>query len=530
VGVVLLGLSLPSAAEAQIISPGRLSSVHGGMEGMGNCTQCHQLRKAGADGARCLQCHQSLGRRIASQDGYHGRLEERDCGTCHKEHLGEDFSVIRMDPDTFSHASTGYTLKGSHQEAGCRTCHTPELVSDLELRQELAGTDGLSRTYMGLDQQCGSCHGPDDPHQDQFPDRDCSVCHTEVEWENPTEFDHDQSSFPLEGQHRELGCDGCHIVTQSREGTGSIRYVPVEATDCGSCHEDPHQDRMRGQCNRCHEASGWNRLDRSAVEVTFDHGITSFPLVSAHDGAECLVCHSRSRSTGGKIQLRFPAGITGRTYPLPEHETCNSCHLDSHEGVFGDRGCDVCHGQESWAPPDYDRAQHEMELRFELSGSHTVTPCSSCHESGAGNERRLVFRFEDPGSCAVCHMENDPHEGAFQTPGCELCHTTTNFGLNQFDHRLLEETGWVGRCGTCHEADDPHVGQFQGRDCRACHGTDSYEILDFDHATTRYPLEGAHAEVPCGACHLVVDRPAGEEMTRYRPIDSACTACHGGGE
>jgi len=529
VGIGLMGPSLPNLAEAQIISPGKLSQVHEELGGMGNCTQCHQLRRPGADGGRCLQCHQALSQRIAREDGYHGRLQEKDCGTCHKEHLGEDFALVRMDPDTFSHSSTGYTLRGAHEPVECRSCHLPALVADPELRKELSGGDGLERTYLGLNQQCASCHEPDNPHKEQFSDRDCSVCHAEVEWESPTEFDHDQASYPLEGQHRDLACEGCHVVEQPGGPSASIRYVPVAATDCKSCHEDPHKTRTLGQCNGCHETTGWSRVDRSAVEATFDHGTTHFALVGAHDEADCQACHSATRGTVGEIQLRFSGSVAGRSYPTPEFESCNSCHLDSHDGTFEDRGCDVCHATDSWTSPAYDRAKHQMELRFELTGSHSVTPCSACHENGVGDDRQLVFRFEDPASCSVCHEADDPHKGAFQPPGCDLCHGTDLFEVVGFEHGLLDKSGWVGSCISCHETDDPHGKQFQGRDCGDCHETDAFTISDFDHGTTRFVLEGAHAEVSCGECHSAREGGDSRSGILYSPVDTACTACHGGG-
>ncbi|TFH58282.1 MAG: hypothetical protein E4G90_10795, partial [Gemmatimonadales bacterium] len=144
--------------------------------------------------------------------------------------------------------------------------------------------------------------------------------------------------------------------------------------------------------------------------------------------------------------------------------------------------------------------------------------------------RRLVFRFDDPATCSVCHQNDDPHEGAFRAPGCDLCHQTTVFELDRFDHGLLDRAGWAGSCGACHETDSPHEGQFQSQDCRECHGTDSYAVPDFDHKATRFPLAGAHADVPCGECHLAVEGPAVRSRILYRPLDQACTACHGGGE
>ena len=287
---------------------------------------------------------------------------------------------------------------------------------------------------------------------------------------------------------------------------------------------------MAGRCGACHAPTGWSRVDRSWMESNFDHETTQFSLVGAHAQRDCRVCHSPASGAPTRIRLRFTSSTVGHSYPPPEHETCSSCHQDSHEGIFEERACDACHGNDSWVPPDYDRARHRMELRFELSGSHAVTPCSACHETGTEKDRRLVFRFDDPGSCTVCHRSDDPHEEAFRPPGCDLCHETYDFLMDRFDHALLDEADWGGSCFACHESDDPHGGQFQEMDCRNCHETSSYRIPAFDHETSRFSLEGAHARVPCGECHSTEDGPEDRIMIRYRPLDQSCTACHRSGE
>jgi len=496
---------------------------------MGNCTQCHQLRSRGIDESRCLKCHEALGTRIQDQAGFHGRLPETDCGTCHKEHLGLDFALVRMDPDTFPHSTTGYRLEGAHTDTECRACHTPHLVSDPQVLEELSKSKGSGRTYLGLDNRCRSCHEVEDPHGGQFPDQDCRVCHSQEEWEGATAFDHDRTRYPLEGNHRTAECAGCHESVQGRDGTASIRYAGVGSDDCASCHDDPHAGVMTGTCRGCHSTRGWHQVETATVERRFDHGATAFPLVGAHDRVECRGCHTPGAADSREIELRFPLGRQGRSYPAPGHETCTSCHLDFHEGAFRDRTCDRCHDQDAWAPPDFDRAQHEMELRFPLTGAHAVTPCSACHEVSVGEEVRLQFRFQDPGSCGVCHREDDPHEGAFALTGCDLCHKTDGFRVPEFDHILLDRAHWTGACSTCHEKDDPHAQQFSGRDCRTCHETDSFRIDDFDHSTSRFPLDGAHRKVPCADCHRTEETAGGRRLIRYQPLEATCEACHGGG-
>ena len=199
-------------AHGQLISPGKLSEVHASLEGISNCTRCHQLRVPGADPDRCLSCHGALQSRIDMEEGYHGRLDDLDCGTCHKEHLGTDFTLIRMEPDTFDHDLTGFILEGAHQTTDCRDCHNPKRITDLLVLEEGAERSHLDRTYLGLNTDCRSCHLDVDPHHGQFNDRACTDCHGWDAWDDTSAFDHGQTGFPLDGEHAFLECSTCHVT------------------------------------------------------------------------------------------------------------------------------------------------------------------------------------------------------------------------------------------------------------------------------------------------------------------------------
>ena len=56
--LLVLATSLAaSPLHAQLISPGKLSAAHAELEGMRQCTQCHELGQRGASAQRCLGCH-----------------------------------------------------------------------------------------------------------------------------------------------------------------------------------------------------------------------------------------------------------------------------------------------------------------------------------------------------------------------------------------------------------------------------------------------------------------------------------------
>jgi hypothetical protein len=89
------------------------------------------------------------------------------------------------------------------------------------------------RTWI---QRCSSCHGPTQPHGEQFGDRECRECHSTSTF-RISDFDHSRTRFLLDGAHEKLACDQCHL----REGDsgvgegGPVRYRPLEIS-CIACH------------------------------------------------------------------------------------------------------------------------------------------------------------------------------------------------------------------------------------------------------------------------------------------------------
>lgn len=479
--------ALAGPTSAQLISPGRLGAAHAELEGMRNCTSCHRLRQQGIDPELCLACHTPLAGRLERDVGFHATLAEEDCAVCHKDHFGEDFQLVRFDTLEFDHGRTGYDLEGAHGEAGCRDCHTPSLVTDEGVRRFKTEHGAIERTYLGLPTACATCHESDDPHEAQFPGRGCDVCHALGGWEEAPGFDHDEARYPLTGRHRQVSCDGCHAPLASR-APGALRFRPLEFGRCTVCHDDPHAGGMPGRCEACHGTAGWERVNRTTMEASFDHSTTGFTLDGAHGAAPCASCHDAAAAAGLEdIRIAFVPGSEADPYPPPRSETCSSCHEDEHSGEFsesagaGDGGggaCEGCHGQDRWLPSNYGLDRHLSEAAFPLQGAHLVIPCEACHRSPDG-----VLRF-----------------------------------------RIEERT-----CVSCHREIDPHAGQFEDRDCAECHGLEVFPIRDFDHDGTRYPLDGAHLEVSCDACHPVERGDDGEEFLRYRPLGTECRDCHGGG-
>jgi hypothetical protein len=239
---------------------------------------------------------------------------------------------------------------------------------------------------------------------------------------------------------------------------------------------------MPGRCEACHATSGWQHVDRSRVERSFDHRTTGFLLEGSHATAPCASCHRMAVVGSEGIHIRYRKGTERRAFPSPDVEvgTCLACHDDLHAGVFAERDdagdCRSCHGQVAWLPALFDGERHDRETSFPLEGAHRAVACSACHV-----EEAVVPTF-----------------------------------------RLEAAT-----CQDCHTAASPHGDQFEGRACDACHGLDSFRIEAFDHDATRFALGGAHAGVACASCHMA--SPGSDPpVVVYRPLGTACRDCHGG--
>jgi hypothetical protein len=558
--VLVLAAAAPPA-DAQLLSPGKLIRSHAGLEGVRNCTKCHQLGERGVANARCLDCHTLLAARIDARRGFHATVAGRGCGECHKDHFGTAFDAVHLDSAAFDHAGIGYPLRGGHADVECRACHVAAHITDPEVRRVAGRHDRLDATFLGLATTCLPCHRADDPHGGQFGARGCEDCHTEGDWKRPERFDHATTRYPLRGAHRTAECRACHTPVPGRRG--ELRLTGLAFGTCSACHadDDPHRGQFAGRrCEECHSEADWTRPDR------FDHAATRYPLTGRHRDVRCAECHQPAPGGAGSARFRGLA-----------FAACTACHADDdpHAGRLG-AACAECHTTDGWRPRGgaaFERGFDHARTRFPLVGKHAAAACAACHRPERARSRDLALTFVAgtrgraypvpvTEACGSCHV--DYHAGAFrERPGgaeCRHCHGEDGWSPTSYDiarhnrdaryaltgahlaapctacHRnpALGQTALQFRipdqaCHACHQALDPHGGQFGDRACDACHATDSFRIAAFDHARTRYPLDGAHRSVPCASCHPSRPGPDGRAVRAYRPLGTACRDCHAEG-
>lgn len=534
---VLIALAYPIQAQ---LSPGELARVHAHLEGLSNCTQCHQLGEH-IDGAKCMDCHTEIKVRVEADKGFHATVRDTNCVACHSDHNGRNFNMIRWpneDMNQFDHDRTGYVLLGEkHQAAACRDCHQAKNITAADILKDRK--DSLDHTFLGLDQACASCHV--DTHRGQF-EQSCDACHVVDDWKTIDQFSHDQARFALVGKHSSVDCEKCH-VQESVVGEPTVsftRYRPIVFDACVACHEDVHRGKFAQTCEQCHSTNGWYETN---LEI-FDHKLTQFPLIGKHNAVKCEQCHGNSQ------KLERPA-----------FGACSDCHNDTHQGQFlhlADQGrCDSCHSEQGFMPANFGLAQHQ-QTHFRLEDAHQAVPCMMCHQPMANGVTQFTWP-QDTFTCQDCHQT--PHGTQFveqiKKEGCEACHngmTWHSVDINHDEtrfplkgkhqsvscdkcHKKVETDSFKGRlytplkmdCQDCHA--DQHGSQFERNGitaCVRCHTTENWRATLFDHnRDALFALTGAHEGVACEKCHQVVAFDFKIIDRRYKPLDITCAACHG---
>ncbi|HLF64093.1 MAG TPA: hypothetical protein VI603_10080 [Saprospiraceae bacterium] len=462
-----------------------------------DCASCHANGYTGTP-TDCAACH------IAD---YHESINPNhavlglstDCATCHTTNPD-------WEPADFPVHDEYYVLQGAHIEIAmeCVLCHNGD--------------------YNNTPNTCVGCHlddytGTTDPdHEVLGYPTDCIICHNESAWV-PSDFDHNQTDFPLTGAHVSVDCASCHA--------GGYTGTP---TDCAACHiadynQSTNPDHevldLSTDCALCHTTDPeWDPAD-------FPVHDEYYVLQGAHVeiAMECVLCHN------------------GDYNNTPN--TCIGCHLDDYTGttdpdheVLGyPTDCIICHNESAWVPAEFDH----NETDFPLTGAHVTVDCASCHAGGYTGT---------PTDCAACHIAdynqstNPDHEVLDLSTDCALCHTTdpewdpADFPVHD-EYYVLQgaHVEIAMECVLCHNGDynntpntcvGCHLDDYNGTtdpdhevlgyptDCIICHSETAWVPAEFDHNETDFPLTGAHLIVDCASCH----------SGGYTGTPTDCAACH----
>lgn len=412
----------------------------------------------------CQSCH---------FDEHRGTLGT-DCASCHKTDKWKNAEL-------FSHSKTQFALTGKHEAVDCIKCHQP--IDDPKSFRGKSDPDYLKMKGQTF-RNCSSCHN--NPHPPTMSN-DCKSCHVTQSWsqiKQGTGFNHDQTGYPLTGQHKLLDCKSCHFSNVKETKSNISRLVisnflkkKMDFSTCQSCHADEHNGQFKKNgiiksCESCHTTERF----RPSLFTEVNHGKTDFPLIGAHLSISCTDCHKKSNSK----EWIF--------HPLKTE--CLTCHTDIHHGeanswmkksVNNIPQCESCHQMSDWKSVKFD---HDL-TSFSLTEAHSKFACIDCHKptENVKSEKTILFKATTSSTCEGCHQ--DIHEGQFiQSTGkinCERCHTAVSWTATIFDHE---------------------------RD-------------------SRFKLDGAHIKVECASCHKIESGKKFKQVVRFKPLPGTCESCHG---
>jgi hypothetical protein len=195
------------------------------------CVDCHrkqpELHNAAAykfADLSCTGCHldphlRRTDDRHASSVNQSSVNPKQPCETCHNTRAWRQVA-------SFDHSKTRFALTGAHRGAACEECHRSTALS--------VGAHKV--VFQGAPLACVGCH--QDVHAGQFvamsESRGCEACHDNITWK-AGKFDHQRTSYPLDGAHERVPCKDCHSTKKEVDGRVVVFYKPTPK-DCVSCH------------------------------------------------------------------------------------------------------------------------------------------------------------------------------------------------------------------------------------------------------------------------------------------------------
>jgi len=384
-------------------------------------------------------------------------------------------------------------------------------------------------------------------------------------------FDHLTTGFELDGVHRDLPCESCHLNAVFR---GTPR-------NCGICHikgslfnatpKTQTHILSTNNCAACHNTISFR------PQVHFDHAAAMGSCVSCHNGTiaqgegpthpatsqNCAACHT-------VISWNPPSTVDHTQIPMAVAGFCIICHNGTNASgkptghIATNLECGDCHLTTTWTGATFDHTGitsgcascHNGTKAVGKQGSHMPTSslCENCHTTGIGTKTPswVPSKFDHTqmatvNSCLPCHngtvkittgfvsglpVNHVPLNSA--TPDCILCH-----GNNP-----AAET-W-----TVLAADIPTLHtKLNTANCVLCHGGETFAGVPAPFIPMsisgvspykKAPLVPPHVPVlvgaDCSACHLRAYRAGGfgpataMSAATHGFVSTTCDTCHDTGK
>jgi hypothetical protein len=383
-------------------------------------------------------------------------------------------------------------------------------------------------------------------------------------------FDHLSSGFELDGVHRDLPCEACHLNAVFK---GTPR-------DCGTCHITGSQFNATPKtathvpstnlCAACHNTISFR------PDVHFDHTQVMGSCVNCHNGTlaegegpshpptsqNCEACHT-------VVSWNPPKTVDHTQIPLAAAGFCIICHNGVQAAgknpthLLTNLECGDCHLTTTWLGANFDHTGivtgcyscHNGVKAVGKQGTHMPTSnlCENCHTTGIGTKlpswAPAGFDHTQMGvqTCATCHS------GSVKI--------TTGFVAGQPTNHVPPIPAAID-CGVCHgnvptaetwtvlaaSIETLHTG-LPVSNCLLCHAGDTFAGVPAPYTpmsvsgvspTKATPLAPPHIPIlagsDCSACHGAAYQTGGfgpataMSAAKHAFVSTTCDTCHDTGK
>jgi hypothetical protein len=379
-------------------------------------------------------------------------------------------------------------------------------------------------------------------------------------------FDHLTTGFELEGVHRDLPCESCHL--------NAVFYGTPR--DCGSCHmagaqfnatpKNPLHIPSSNNCAACHNTISFR------PSFHFDHSQVLGSCVSCHNGTiaqgegpthpqtsqNCAACHSVMswNPTTRVDHTQIPLAVAG--YCIVCHNGTTASGKPANH-IVTSLECGDCHTTTTWLGSNFNHTGitggcfscHNGVKAVGKATSHMPTSnlCESCHTTGIGTPTPSwvpsLFNHTQMSvtTCATCHGGQTkistgivPGQPANHVPpipalvDCGVCH-----GNNP-----AKET-WDVLAVTIPQL---HAG-LSVNNCLECHAGQTYAGVPAPYSpmsesgispNKKTALTPPHiptlSGADCSACHAAAYQTGGfgpataMSAAKHAYVTTTCTTCH----
>jgi hypothetical protein len=385
-------------------------------------------------------------------------------------------------------------------------------------------------------------------------------------------FDHLSTGFELDGVHRDLPCEACHLNAVFKGTPRACGVCHIQGSTFNATPKTTTHIMSTNNCAACHDTTSF----RPAVH--FDHMETMGSCVTCHNGTiaqgegpthpatstNCAACHT-------VVSWNPPSTVDHTQIPMAVQGFCIICHNGTNASgknpghITTALECGDCHLTTTWLGANFDHTGivnncytcHNGVKAAGKQGTHmpTTNLCENCHTTGIGTKTPnwvpSLFdhtQMTSQNTCLPCHSGTVKLAGGSFVQGQPSNHVPLN--SSTADCILCHGNTPAAETWTVLAATIPvlHTG-LSVNNCLQCHAGQTFAGVPAPYIpmsisgvspTKATPLAPPHipilAGTDCSSCHGAAYQAGGfgpataMSAAKHAFVSGTCDTCHDTGK